>query len=174
MIRDKGTKKTIERFKSPTQSLGAVEYSFFEEQAFRVGEYGGHRTLNEIEWELDDQKHRQQKQIYKFTESAEDDTQNIINVSYNDFVKRPLETTYPIFSKYTYSSRYTPEFIFTYPMAGYVQPRHVNVNVWDEAELLSYDASNLIEGNTIWLANTENNDWNIYRVSAIDLSLIHI
>ena len=75
MIRDKGTKKTIERFKSPTQSLGAVEYSFFEEQAFRVGEYGGHRTLNEIEWELDDQKHRQQKQIYKFTESAEDDTQ---------------------------------------------------------------------------------------------------
>lgn len=171
MIRDKGTKKTIERFKSPTQSLGAVEYSFFEEQAFRVGEYGGHRTLNEIEWELDDQKHRQQKQIYKFTESAEDDTQNIINVSYNDFVKRPLETTYPIFSKYTYSSRYTPEFIFTYPMAGYVQPRHVNVNVWDEAELLSYDASNLIEGNTIWLANTENNDWNIYRVSAIDNSI---
>lgn len=168
MLRDKGTKKPIEKFKSPTQTQTSVNYSFFEEQAFRVGEYGGHRTLDEFEWQLSDKSHRQQRQIYNFTQASQDDTQNIINVGYNDFTKRPIETSYPIFSNYEYSTRYTPEFIFQYPQAGYVQPRHVTASVWDENELLNLNSSNLIEGNTIWMANTSNGDWNIYRVSSIN------
>jgi len=171
MIRDKGTKKPVTNFKSPTQSLGTVNYDFFEEHAFRIGEYGGYRTLQSYEWQLDDLKHRQEKQVYNLTQASVPDTQNIINVSYSDFVERPLETQYPIFSNYNYDTRYTPGYIFQYPMAGYVQSRNVDVTVWDKQALLELDITNLIEGSTIWLANTETRDWNVYRVSSINNSI---
>jgi hypothetical protein len=91
MIKDKGTTKPIQRFKSPTTVQDAVEYNVFEENAFRIGEYGSYRTDKNYLFALDDNKHRQQQQIYKITQAVEDDTQNIINVSASELQDRPYE-----------------------------------------------------------------------------------
>ena len=168
MIRDKGTKKPIQKFKSPTQIQDTVEYNFYEEQAFRVGEYGGFRTLESYDFKLDDLKHRQNQQIYQFTQSEQADTQNIINVSFADLEKRPQNIQYPIFDNITYDSRNIPGFIFKYPMAGYAQESQVDHTVWDEAELLSLDSTGFQEGTSVWMANTVLGDWNIYRSTSIN------
>ena len=167
MIRDKGTRKVVERFKSPTQEDNPVEYQFFEEHAFRVGDYGGFRTLESYDFQLSDLKHKQQQQIYKFTINEEDDTQNIINVSFNDLSRRPTTVNYPVFNKIAYNELNTPDFVFAYPMAGYPQLQHITQTVWDENEMFDVDINSLTEGSTIWIANDSNNDWNVYRVSSI-------
>ena len=167
MIRDKGTKKPLQRFKSPTTVQDAVDYDFFEEHAFRVGEYGGFRTLGAYDFKLDDLKHRQNQQIYQFTQDSRDDTQNIINVSFSDLQNRPQTIQYPIFENINYDSRNIPSFIFKYPMAGYAQLSQVTYSVWDETELLSLDTTDIIEGSRIWLVNTAQGSWDIYRASSI-------
>lgn len=172
MIRDKGTKKVLERFKSPTQS-SPVEYQFFEEHAFRVGDYGGYRTLESYAFKLSDLKHKQQQQIYKFTTNEETDTQNIINVSFNDLTNRPVNVSYPIFDTITYSDLNTPDYIFKYPMAGYPQNQHITKTVWDESELLGLSSTDIKEGSTIWIANDANNDWNVFRASSIRNRVIY-
>lgn len=167
MIRDKGTKKPLERFKSPTTVQDTTEYSFYEETAFRVGDYGGYRTEDVYEFLLKDNTHRQQQQIYQFTQSYVDDTQNIINVSSNNLTKRPYDLVYPLIQTSSWSSRNTPDDVFEYPMAGYVQPNQVQHYVFDETELLNYNVSNVYEGDRFWLANTSTRDWQVYRVSSI-------
>ena len=86
MIKDKGTLLPIKKFKSLEQASQNNTYDIFEEYAFRVGEYGGHRTLNEHEFAIDEEKHLQQKQVYKITDAAQSDTDVVINVSKNDLI----------------------------------------------------------------------------------------
>jgi hypothetical protein len=74
MIKDKGTIKPIQRFKSPTTVQDAVEYNVYEENAFRVGEFGSYRTDQNYLFALDDKTHRQQQQVYNITQSVVDDT----------------------------------------------------------------------------------------------------
>jgi len=166
MIRDKGTKNVVDRFKSPSQT-GSVEYKFYEEHAFRVGDYGGYRTLESFDFKLSDIKHKQQQQIYKFTTNEENDTQNIINVAFKDFDRRPVNVSYPIFDTITYSQYNTPDHIFKYPMAGYPQLQYITKTVWGEDELLQLNSHDIKEGSTIWIANDSNNDWNVFRASSI-------
>lgn len=168
MIKDKGTTKPIQRFKSPTTVQDAVEYNVFEENAFRIGEYGSYRTDKNYLFALDDNKHRQQQQIYKITQAVEDDTQNIINVSASELQDRPYELNLPVFSNFAYDTLNTPNYLFKYPMAGYVQPQLVKFNAFDEQELLSLDVANMFEGDRIWLANTFTFDWQVYRATTID------
>ena len=167
MIRDKGTKKPIERFKSPTNTQDTVDYSIFEEQAFRLGDYGGYRTLESYEFVLSDLKHRQEQQIYQFTQSETDDTQNIINVSASDLTNRPYELQYPIFDNIPENDLYTPDYYFKYPVAGYVQEKQVKKSVFEQSDLIDLDVSNIFEGDRIWVANTPTGDWQIYRASSI-------
>ena len=168
MIKDKGTKKPIERFKSPTTVQDAVEYSMFEEQAFRLGEYGGHRTSQSLAVPMKDTLHRQEKQIYKFTEGGEDDTQNIINVAKTDLIDYPYELNYPVFTNKTYDTLNTPDHIFEYPVAGYVQSAQAKYSVFDETGLLNLDVSAMQEGDRIWMANTPIGDWEVYRASTLE------
>jgi len=168
MIKDKGTIKPIQRFKSPTTVQDAVEYNVYEENAFRVGEFGSYRTDQNYLFALDDKTHRQQQQVYNITQSVVDDTQNIINVSASEMQDRPYELQFPTFAKYSYDTLNTPDHIFQYPMAGYVQPHQAKFNAYDESQLLNLSVANMFEGDRIWLANTANKDWEIYRATTID------
>ncbi len=172
MIRDKGTSSPILRFKSNPQKLQTNTYDIFEEYAFRVGEYGGHRTSKEYEFALSERKHKENRQIYKITDGVEDDTQQIINVSSSELVKSPTEFSTDIFDTITYSTTgQYPNAIFEYPIAGYVQPDTVDASVWSEEELLNIDPSLLREGYRVWIANTATGDWDVKRFNTLSLDI---
>ena len=80
MIRDKGTTKPILRFKSEPQALQSQTFDVLEEYAFRIGDYGGHRTLKEYEFAVDEDVHQQDRQLYQFTIGQEPDTEVVKNV----------------------------------------------------------------------------------------------
>ncbi len=172
MIKDKGTMLPIKRFKSLEQANQSNTYDVFEEYAFRVGEYGGHRTLGEHEFTVDEEKHLQQKQVYQITDDAKADTDVVINVSKSDLIKRPVDFSTSIFPTITYSSNNTPQSIFEYPIAGYVRQSQVNTTIYNEAELLNISAVNLIEGFTVWIANTLVGDWDVRRFNILNLNIV--
>ena len=172
MIRDKGTSKPISRFRSFEQARQSNTYDIFEEYAFRVGEYGGHRTLKEYEFAIDERKHLQQKQVYQITDTAQADTDVVINVHDDTLLKRPVEFSTTVFPAITYSESNQPQSIFAYPHAGYVQRSQVDAHVFNEQDLLNLDVTQLVEGYTVWIANTTTSDWDVRRFNTLNLNII--
>ena len=172
MIRDKGTLAPIQRFKSQEQAAQSNTYDVFEEYAFRMGEYGGHRTLKEYEFAVDESKHIQQKQVYQITDESQADTDVVINVHDDTLIKRPVDFSTNIFNTIAYSETNQPQSIFAYPIAGYPQQAQVNATVYNEQDLLTLDATQLQEGYTVWIANTPTGDWDVRRFNTLVLNII--
>lgn len=167
MIRDKGTISPIQKFISAPQINQTVSYELYEEYAYRIGEYGGHRTGIEHEFVLDERKHLNELQAYEVTATSADDEGSIINVGQTDLIKRPSVFSTVLFDSYTYNTTNTVNSIFKYPVAGYVQPGITDYQVFNEDDLKTLSTDNLQEGSTVWIANTDTNGWDVRRLNNI-------
>ena len=175
MIRDKGTTKPILRFKSEPQALQSQTFDVLEEYAFRIGDYGGHRTLKEYEFAVDEDVHQQDRQLYQFTIGQEPDTEVVKNVGDSQLLRSPTVFSTTVFDAKVLSDENTPWSIFKYPVAGYVRPSQVDATVFNKTELLALDVTNVKEGYTVWMANagayTYADDWDVKRFNGINVTI---
>ena len=171
-IRDKGTNQVIEKFKLPTQYGQTANFTFYEDWMFRIGEYGGHRTKSQYAWPVTGDEHTELQQIYEISDSAKDNAGVIINVSNNDFNKRPYEMPSSKFIAYDYDTSNYPSNIFKMGVAGYPQLEQVNFTVWSTADMLRIDTATITEGSTIWIANTPTGGWDVRRVNLLNNSIL--
>ena len=174
MLKEKGTIGPIEKFKSQPQSGQTSAYNIFEEYAFRVGEYGGHRTDQAFAFVISEKQHDHNRMIYQITEGANADTDTILNVNKNtDLFLKPYAFSGDVFGTIDYTAtQNSAENIFKYNMAGYVLPSQVDFTVYNESDLLALDVTAFAEGTTVWIANTNANDWDVKRFSSSNLSTI--
>ena len=101
----------------------------------------------EYEFAISEKEHVQNKQVYQFTEGVFNNTKTTLNVSKNELLKRPQTYDTNIFETIPYLPlQNTPQAIFQYPMAGYVQPGTVDASVWDEEELLALVPGGVAKG----------------------------
>ena len=171
MLKEKGTVSPIQKFKSQPQTGQTVSYNLFEDYAFRVGEFGGHRTQQEFAFKVDESIHIKNKLIYNITDGSQADTETIINVNAvnDELLIKPYAFSGSPFITYDYDQHQnTTQSIFSYPIAGYALPEQVTKTVFHESELLDLDVSDLKEGSTVWIANTASGDWDVKRVNSIN------
>ena len=171
-IRDKGTNQVIDKFKLPTQYGQTTNFTFYEDWMLRIGEYGGHRTKNQYAWPVTGDEHTELQQIYEITDTAKDNAGVIINVSNNDFNRRPYEIPSTKFTAYDYDSSNYPSNIFKMGVAGYPQIDQVDFTVWSTADMLRIDVATITEGSTIWIANTPTGGWDVRRVNLLNNSIL--
>ena len=173
MLKEKGTIGPINKFKSQPQSNQDVSYDLFEEYAFRVGEYGGHRTQQAFAFTVPESTHIKDRLIYKVNKDNIKDTETVIHINQqsNDLIKKPYAFDGDINQTIDYNlHQNTVDAIFKLPSAGYVLPNQVNYTVFDEQDLLTLDTSNLKEGQTVWVANTPTGDWDVKRFNSVGTS----
>ena len=173
MLKEKGTISPIQKFKTQPQTGQTVSYNLFEDYAFRVGEFGGHRTQQEFAFTVDESKHRKNRLVYNIQESNKDDTETVLNLNEraNDLFIKPYAFSGAPFIMYDYDNHQnTTQAIFKFPVAGYVLPAQATKTVFNESELLLVDATDLKEGDTIWIANTLSGDWDIRRVNSLNIN----
>ena len=170
MLKEKGTTGPIEKFKSQPQSGQTSAYNIFEEYAFRIGEYGGHRTDQAFAFTLKERQHLQDRVIYQITEGAKENTDTILNVNKNtDLFLKPYAFSGDVFDTIDYTaSQNATQNIFKYNMAGYVLPSQVDLTVYNESDLLDLDVTTIAEGTTVWVANTTTNDWDVKRFNSLN------
>ena len=175
MLKDKGTINPILKFRSQPQTGQTVSYSLFEDYAFRVGEFGGHRTQQEFAFIVNESIHLKNRLIYNITTSNASNTETVININErnSELLIKPYAFQGAPFSTYDYTQHQnTTQSIFAYPLAGYVLPSQATYTVFDETDLLTIDVSSLNEGNTIWIANTTIGDWDIRRVNSLGINTV--
>lgn len=170
MLKEKGTVGPIKKFKSEPQTGQVNTYDVFEEYAFRVGEYGGHRTGQAFAFTIDENRHFKDSHIYNITETNVDDTETILNVNEKNgevYIK-PYEFSGAPFETIDYTNTAVNfQSIFKFPMAGYVLPDQASYTVFNEDEILDLPVEGIKDGQTVWIANTNNRDWDIRRFNAL-------
>ncbi len=170
-IKEKGTRNTISKLsKASEESIGS-SIDFYEEWAFRVGDFGAQLTDDTVEFTLDENKFKENPQIVKFV-------QDIATIRPNetymyktpaDLILKPENYTGDPF--YTTSTNY--EDVFKLPVAGYARIDDVDVTAFNYRSLL--DISNnraLFDGQTLWVGFTDNRDWTMFRHTRLNVNVV--
>ena len=171
-IKEKGTRNTISKLsKASEQSIGS-SINYFEEWAFRVGEFGAYLTDDTLEFTLDENKFKENPQIVKFVEDVVTVVPNetYIYQTPSDLVLKP--DSYQSQPFYTTSTSY--EDVFKLPVAGYARIDDVDLTAFNYRSLLDISNSRLLaDGQTVWVGFTDNRDWQIFRHTRLNVNVIN-
>lgn len=176
-IKEKGTIDAVTKLLN-AQVSDTANYSIFEEWAFRVGLYGGHRTQKMLEFVVDESKGAEQVVPVELLDGATNyiTGSNSVQVRPEDMYSS--ETDYLGSPFPTYETSKTLREIFKYDVAGYVREDQVDASVVTSNELVDLDSSNFENGSLIWVGTykgnankTNNNSWDVLRVTETDVRL---
>ena len=166
-IREKGTINPLAKLSKSSLNEWQSSISANEEWAFRIGNYGGYNTFQELETNLDFSKFIENPQIVSFVE------------------KNPLSNTDAVYYQTPSDILITPQNFdiaqvfptapnpygfddFQMPVAGYARYDDIFATVYNKNSVLDIKNTAAIkEGSVFWLGYTENGSWDVLRYTGI-------
>jgi len=159
-IREKGTRNAIEKLAKAAIHNLQGEISYNEEWAFRIGHFGSFETYKELEVKLKEGEFVDNPQIVTFNEEIEIDNKSLIYyttqtdllISYDGYI-----------SSSTFITTNDPD-ILKLETAGFVRFDDVDYTAYNTNSItdISNNRSLLID-DYVWIANKNNNDWDVFR-----------
>lgn len=172
-IKDKGTANAINAMSTATFDNLSGNMQFYEEWAFRVGEYGATESNQFVEISLADSEYIYNPvatQLLLAGKLSVDPT--VIGEYETTLYKKPLTYRTNIFQDRTADSIYENDI----KTAGYVNLKDINASIFDIQNYQNYNnlVSEIFSGYKIWVAKDNKRDWNVYRVTETALNATNI
>ncbi len=176
-IREKGTILPLEKLSvSSNLNLGS-HIELQEEWAFRVGNFGGENSYKEVEFTLDQNKFKQNPQIFEFDYGS-------VVPTYDDSYKITIEnilvkpdffdgSPWPTLDTSKESGNSYQQYQ-KIPTAGYARIDDITYTALREDNLLSLTSvSSIKEGDTVWVAMNKIGDWGVKRYTLANARIIN-
>ena len=170
-IKEKGTKNTISKLAKASIISQGGYVDYYEDWAFRVGDYGAFANSETVEFTLDELKFKENPQIIELVESQP--------VSYSEFIS--YETPEQIVIKpknynskpFATTSTVLSDSVAILPSAGYARLDDVTATAFNRDSLLDI-ANNraLKDGDTVWIGFTSNGSWDIVRYTQMPTRIV--
>ena len=168
-IREKGTQNAVTKLARASLNTLNSRIDYKEEWAFRVGYYGSYSSHNEIETFLKEGSFVNNPQIISFVDSIPTPASDLISFVLPNNLKITPRNYQP---GSTFVTTSTSD-IFQLDVAGYVRFDDINLTSFNQMDILSLTSTNIIKkGTTIWLANTDNKDWDVLRYNVSPANLV--
>ena len=172
-IKQKGTANAVNEMLTATFDNLSSDIKFYEEWAMRVGEYGALTSNPFLEVPLDENTFGVNPSIARFVGQADNNLADGVNV----FNQAQLYKSYGTYTgnislNRTRSSNTDNDI----PTAGYVNIDDINLTIFDLANYVDLDnnISDMGSGYLIWVARDFSQDWNVYRVTETNNSVIQV
>jgi hypothetical protein len=172
-IKEKGTRNTISKLaKASIISQGGF-VDFYEDWAFRIGNYGSFPTNETLELTLNELQFKENPQIIKFVETEpitysefiSYQTPETIAIKTSDYSSTPFKTTSTALS----------DSVAILPTAGYARLDDVTATAFNKDSLLDIaNNRSLKDGDTVWVGFLPNGDWDIYRYTQISTRIVDV
>jgi len=165
-IKEKGTRNTINRLDKASLVSLETSIDFNEEWAFRTGAYGAYATEQILEFELNEEKFKENPQIVSFVSQRPiNPTDFLLYKTESDLLIKPEFYNNAPFSTTTLDELPTETIL---PTAGYVRLDDITATAFSKSSLLDI-ANNraLNDGDTIWLGFRGDKDWDVYRYTLL-------
>ena len=155
-IQDKGTRNSLTKLFDALSNTENSSLEFFEEWAFKVGQYGASGGFDEVEYLLDESKMRLQPQPFQLVRN--------VNPLATDLVYRYSQAE--VYSKpenYNHAPFPIKDLTDTYiRTAGYVSESDVDYKVTNYDDILDFDVQQVSVGQYIWVAK-RGQSWDVLR-----------
>ena len=165
MIIEKGTQNSLTKLFDVLSADGKDSINFYEEWAVRVGQYGASSAFENIEFKLDESLFKGNPQTFELVSSVDNTKVDfVIRQTPNDVYLKPStynNNPWPIVENYQPFLR-TP---------GYVRESDVKLAVPSLDDILAIDNNDFMSGDYVWVG-FEGPDWNVYRYSDSNISVI--
>ena len=167
-IADKGTMNVFTKlFDALGNSTDNLE--FYEEWAIQVGRYGAVDDVQQVEYNLQQEKIQESPQAIELVNTLPaTNFDKIYRILPNEVFDKPADYTHAPFPTKTL----TREYIKT---AGYTNEDDVDFIVSNMIDLSAVDTNQIKLGDNIWITDTDDNSWTVMQlvranVNAIELS----
>ena len=161
-IKEKGTKKSIESLTSATIDRLSSNIAFYEDWAFRIGEYGAIDSSQVIEVPLNESQFSSSPSFFTLLNNNDTRPLDRIGIKFSELHKRPRYFTPELFLTRDNNADLNKEM----KTAGPVRIDDTDFRIFDLNNYTNLDVNVDTIGATslIWTAKDFTNSWNVFRV----------
>ena len=166
-IADKGTMNVFTKL---FDALGntADNLEFYEEWAIQVGRYGAVDDVQQVEYNLQQDKMQETPQAVELVNTLPaTNFDKIYRILPNEVFDKPADYNHSPFP----TKSLTNEYIQT---SGYVNEDDVDFIVGNLLDLAAVDTNQISLGNTIWITDTDNKSWTVKQLIRSKVNVIGI
>jgi hypothetical protein len=166
LIKQKGTKNSIDALKGAKFKNLDTAIEFYENWAVRVGEYGSIENNNYIEVILDEGVVTGNPAGIQLVDNTSDTVEGFARYTANDIYKSQNYSSTNIFRLENNS---LPKTLREFPGSGFVNLDDIDATIFDlnDYATLTTIVNNIGTGYKIWTAKDLNGSWNVYRTSTV-------
>ena len=166
LIKQGGTVNAVNALKGAQFNNLNTELVFYENWAFRVGEYGALDTNNFIEFILEDSKFDNNPAVFQVTDGTINPQLDIVNFSERDVYKIAGSFNANFLRTETLDQ---PHELKPLPVAGFVNIDDVDDTIFNLKDYSNFSdkVKNIGTGFTLWTARDFNNNWNVFRATDV-------
>ena len=174
-IREKGTQNAIDKILKAKYENSDITLDLYPEWMIRTGTFGNTDARENIQITLSDSEVNADPQSIELLDNATDTKtySRSLAVNKEDFYRKPVEytasTTFALLD-------YTKEGVDrdntqVFKTAGYPQLGQVQHTGFDIDDLLNLDINSIDKNDLVWIANKQNKDWDVYRLTSAGIKI---
>ena len=168
-IREKGTQNAIDRITKARYEGSDINLQLYPEWMLRTGQFGNTDKIENIQIILNDQEVKTDPLSIELLDNSTDTKQYVrsLSVLKDDFNNKPVEyTASETFKTYDFTKPGIDiDTVQVIKTAGYPQVQQVQHTLFNVDELINLDLTTVARNDLIWLANKENKDWDVLRMT---------
>ena len=177
-IREKGTRNAIDKILKAKYEGEDISLDLYPEWMIRTGKFGNTDSTENIQVILKDTEIKSDPQSIELLDNRNDTTEyaRSVGIVKEDFYFKPVEyTASSTFSRLDYAKEgVNRENAQVFKTAGYPQLPQVQHTAFNIDGLLSLDMNAISGNDLVWVANKENNDWDVFRITSAGVKIAQL
>ena len=174
-IREKGTRNAIDKILKAKYEGEDISLNLYPEWMIRTGKFGNTDSTENIQVILKDTEIKADPQSIELLDNRNDTTEyaRSVGIVKEDFYFKPVEyTASSTFARLDYSKEgINRENAQVFKTAGYPQLPQVQHTAFNIDDLLKLDINAISGNDLVWVANKENNDWDVFRITSAGIKI---
>ena len=168
-IQDKGTLNSLAKLFDALSNTENSSLEFFEDWAFKVGQYGASESFEEVEFEIDPSKFRLSPQPFQLVRTIDPlDTDLVYRYTPLEVYSKPQNYNHAPFP-----TKYIDEDELYIKTAGYVSEDDIDYKVTNYDDILNLDLNAVEIGQYIWVAKRLQT-WDVLRQTETEMKVTSI
>ena len=167
--REKGTQNAIDKLLKAKYEESDISLSLYPEWMIRTGDFGNVDRKESIQITLKDSEVNSNPQSIELLDNGSDvrEFKRSLAVYKDKMYSKPIEyTASSTFKLLDYAKESVDrENAQIFKTAGYPQVQQVQHTAFDIEDLLNLDVNSITNNDLIWIANKQNKDWDVYRLT---------
>jgi len=157
-IQDKGTQNSLSKLFDALSNTENSSLEFFEEWAFKVGQYGASGGFEEVEYLIDESKMRLQPQPFQLVQNIDPQATDLVyRYAKNDVYSKPENYNHTPFPTKDLSD--SDSYIKT---AGYVAEDDIDFKFTNYDSILDFSVKSVSVGQYVWVSK-RGQSWDVLR-----------